>query len=127
MNSKVTMAIRILGGLVLLIFGINKFFTFITMPPPPEAAAQFYGALLNTGYIMPMVALVEIVAGISWITNKYVPFTTLLMAPISVNIVSFHLFLAPGGIALGAVVALINAYLFYIHKDKFMPLMQADA
>lgn len=126
MNSKVTMAIRILGGLILLIFGLNKFLAFITMPPPPDAAADFFGALVKTGYIMPMVALIEIVAGISWITGKYVPFTTLLMAPISVNIVSFHLFLAPGGIALGAVVALVNAYLFYVHKDKFMPLMQAD-
>ncbi len=127
MNSKVTMAIRILGGLILLIFGLNKFFTFITMPPPPEAAGEFFGALVKAGYIMPIVALVEIVAGLSWITNKYVPFTALLMAPISVNIVTFHLFLAPGGIALGAVVALINAYLFYVHKDKFMPLMQPDA
>ena len=59
--KKTQQTIRILLGLMVLIFGLNKFLQFMPMPPLPEAADEFMGALVNSGYLMVLVAVVEIV------------------------------------------------------------------
>ncbi|MDA9834030.1 DoxX family membrane protein, partial [Flavobacteriaceae bacterium] len=69
--NKAQLIIRILFGLILVIFGSNKFLHFMPMPPMPEAAGAFMGALVDSGYLMTLVALVEIVAGVSILINKY--------------------------------------------------------
>jgi hypothetical protein len=41
-----------------------------------------------------------------------------------VNIILFHLALAPAGIGAGAVVALLNVALIYAYWDKYKPLFE---
>ena len=43
-----------------------------------------------------------------------------------VNILAFHLFLAPAGIVPGLLVGLLNAYLLLAHREVFAPLLQAQ-
>ena len=89
MNSKLTMAFRLLLGLILLVFGLNKFFNFFPMPPMEGAPADFMGALGKTGYMFPLIALTEIVAGVLLIINKWKGLALIFTAIISVNIVFF--------------------------------------
>ena len=93
MNSKFTQIVRILLGLILIAFGINKIYTFIPLPQPPQEAADFMASLANTGYILTVVAIFEIIIGLLLIFKTWVPFALLLLVPISVNILLFHLFL----------------------------------
>ncbi|WP_299523095.1 DoxX family membrane protein [uncultured Lutibacter sp.] len=122
MNSKLTMAFRLLLGLILLVFGLNKFFHFLPMPPMEGAPADFMGALGKTGYMFPLIAITEIVAGALLIINKWKGLALIFTAIISVNIVLFHLALAPAGIALAAVVAILNILLMYANWKKFKTL-----
>ena len=122
-NQKVIMGMRIILGLILLIFGLNKFLNFMPMPPLPEGAGNFMKALIDTGYMMPLIALVEIVSGILLLINKYVPVALLILAPLSVNIVAFHAMLAPSGIAPAALVAILNILLLLSNKDKFSSVL----
>ena len=122
MNSKLTMALRLLLGLILLVFGLNKFFHFLPMPPMEGAPADFMGALGKTGYMFPLIALTEIVAGALLIFNKWKGLALIFTAIISINIVLFHLALAPAGIALAAVVAILNIILMYANWNKFKTL-----
>jgi len=122
MNSKVTMALRIILGLILIIFGANKFIGFMPSPELPEAAGNFMGALASTGYMFPLIGAVEVIVGILLILNKWVPFAVVLLAPVAVNMVLFHLKLAPVGIVPAALVAIINGFLIYVNWDKFKAL-----
>jgi len=122
MNSKVTMVIRLVLGLILFVFGVNKFFHFMPMPPMEEAPAAFMGALGKSGYMFPLIALTEIVAGALLLLNKWVGFALIFAAIISVNIVAFHLALDPGGVVLAAVVAVLNTVLIYANWNKFKTL-----
>jgi len=122
MNSKLTMVFRLLLGLILLVFGLNKFFHFLPMPPMEGAPADFMGALGKTGYMFPLIALTEIVAGALLLLNKWKGLALILTAIISVNIVLFHLALAPAGTALAAVVAILNIILMYANWKKFKTL-----
>ena len=122
MNSKLTMVLRLLLGLILVVFGANKFFQFMPAPPMEGAPADFMGALFATGYMFPMIALTEIVAGILLLTNKWTGLALILAAILSVNILLFHIMLAPASIAAGAVVAILNVVLIYANWKKFKTL-----
>ena len=122
MNSKLTMVLRLLLGLILLVFGANKFLQFMPSPPMEGPPADFFGALFATGYMIPLIAITEIVAGVLLLINKWTGLALVLTATISLNIVMFHLALAPAGIAAAAVVAVLNVVLIYANWKKFKTL-----
>ncbi|MFT5981983.1 MAG: putative oxidoreductase [Ulvibacter sp.] len=69
-----------------------------------------------------MVGFLEIVIGLMLLINKAVPFALLLLAPISANILLFHLFLDLPGIAGAIVIAIINIVLIYKDWKVYRPL-----
>ncbi len=125
MNAKVQMVIRIFLGAILVLFGLNKFLNFLPPMVPGAEAGAFMGALVATGYMMPLVGLVEVVSGALLLSNKYVAIALLLLAPISVNIVAFHLFLDPANIVPALLVAIMNVYLLLANKSKFSGVLSA--
>lgn len=122
MNSKITLVLRLLLGLILLVFGANKFLQFMPSPPMEGPSADFFGALFATGYMLPLIAITEIIAGLLLLTNKWIGLALVLVAPISVNIVLFHLVLDPANIAAAALVAILNVILIIANWKKFKAL-----
>lgn len=66
---------RILMGLMFFVFGLNGFLDFIPKPkePMPEAAVAFAGALMKTGYMMPLVMGTQLIVGALLLLNRFVP------------------------------------------------------
>lgn len=122
MNSNFAKILRVILGLGLVIFGLNKFLGFMPTPLLPEDATSFMSSLQATGYVLPIVGFLEIVIGLMLLINKAVAFALLLLAPISVNILLFHLFLDLPGIAGAIVIAVINVILIYKHWKVYKPL-----
>ena len=120
MNPKVFMVLRILLGIFVLIFGLNKFLNFLPAPEGMSAdAGAYFGALVN-GKTMALVALVEIVAGLALIFNKFGALMAVILMSVSVNAVLFHAVLDPGNIvpALALLALNIVALIGYKHKYK---------
>ncbi len=117
MNPKVLLGLRILLGLVYTVFGLNYFLHFIPMQPMPGDAGVYAG-LLYTSKILLFVKLIEVVAGIALLTNQYSRLAAILLAPISVNILLFHLLIA-GQPAMAIVLVLVNAAVLYAYKEDF--------
>jgi putative oxidoreductase len=117
---------RILLGLLFLVFGLNGFLQFIKLPPPTGAAAQLMGALFVSHEIVVIMTL-QVIAGASLLVNRFVPLALFLLAPIIVNIVLFHAFMAPSGLPL----ALIASVLWVLNAlgvpDVFKGLFRARA
>ena len=124
MNSTVTKVARYLLALIMLVFGANKFFNFMPMPPLPEDAQVFMGALASSGYIFPILGIVYIIAGLCLAFNKAVPFALAMLVPVSINIVAFHLKFDPAGVAAAALVAVLNILLIYANWDKLKTLFE---
>ena len=114
MKERLVKIIRVLLSLILIIFGLNKFLNFMPLPPMPEAAQAFMGALIETGYLMVIVAIVEIIAGIFLLINQYSAFMLILIFPILVNALLFHLFLDLKGI--GGALLTISLTIFLMVK-----------
>lgn len=124
MNSQFTTLVRLTLGILLIVFGSNKFLYFIPMPPPTGAAADFMNSLGATGYIFPVVGFLEVVIGAMLLLKKWVAFALILLAPISINILLFHFFLDIPGVTAALVVALLNGILIYKHWKQYTPLFQ---
>ncbi|AWH84196.1 DoxX protein [Flavobacterium album] len=122
MNSQFTKIVRILLGLILVAFGINKLYAFIPLPQPSPEAASFMESLADTGYILTIVAIFEILIGLMLLIKKWVPFVLLLLVPLSLNILLFHIFLDVPAIATALLVVIMNGILLYKHRQKYKPL-----
>ena len=96
---------RFLMGLMFFVFGLNGFLHFIPQPKTamPEGAVAFVGALL--------------------LANRFVPLALALIAPVIVNIIAFHAFLAPSGAGMGAVVLVLEIYLAWAYRKAFLPML----
>lgn len=123
MNSKVFMVIRILLGLMLLVFGLNKFFNFLPAPEGmSEEAGAYFGALMSTKTIT-LVAVVEVLTGLALITNKFGALMAVILMSVSVNAVMFHAILDPGNIGPAVALLLLNILVLYGYKDKYKDLI----
>ncbi|HKP61824.1 MAG TPA: DoxX family protein [Polyangiales bacterium] len=117
--------VRYLLGFGFVLFGLNGFLHFLPQPPAPAAAMSFAGALFATGYMFPLIKSIEIAAGLLLLSNRWVPLALTLLAPLLVNIVAFHLFLAPAGLAIPILFLAAELYLAWSYRDAYVPMLRA--
>lgn len=122
MNSTFTKLIRFLLAILLIAIGLNKFLNYIPVPDIPEDASSFMSSLRATGYVLPVLGVIEILIGSLLLINRWVAFALLALVPISVNILLYHLFLNIPGIGIAVLVAVINFVLIYKLWPKYKPL-----
>ena len=114
---------RYLAGVIFLVMGLNGFLNFIHFPPPAGIAAQFMGALYVSHYLWVIFAF-QLIAGVLLLANRYVPLAVAVLAPVVVNILSFHALMAPRGLPLAIVVAVLWVLLFADVRPAFAGLFQ---
>jgi putative oxidoreductase len=115
----VTLIARLLLGLIFVVFGLNGFFHFLSMGPMPSGlAGQFIGALVQSHYYW-VVAALQVAGGALLLVNRLVPLGLVLLGPVIVNIILYHVFLNPSGVALAIVVVILWFNVFYGHRQYF--------
>jgi len=125
-QSKLPTVARYLLGLAFFVFGLNGFLHFIPQPPMSGPPANFIGALVASGYLIPLLKGTEVLAGALLLANRYVPLSLALLAPVLVNIVAFHVFLEPAALALPLVLLAAELYLARSYRDAFAPMLHAQ-
>ena len=115
---------RYLAGLIFLVMGLNGFLNFIPLPPPGGIAGQFMGALYTSHYLWVIFAF-QIIAGALLLTNRYVPLAVAVLAPVIVNILTFHALMAPSGLPLAVFVAALWVLIFVNVRPAFAGLFQS--
>jgi putative oxidoreductase len=116
---------RILLGVIFIFFGSNILFPFLPHPPmPPGPMADYSNALLVTHYILP-IGIIQVVCGILFLFNRFVPLALTMIAPVIVNILLFHATMAPSGIGPGLLVTVLWFVVFYRDRSAFYGLFQA--
>jgi uncharacterized membrane protein YphA (DoxX/SURF4 family) len=116
-----TLIARIVLALIFLVFGLNGFLQFLPQPAMPQGAISFFGGLAGTGYMLPLLFATQIVGGALLLVGM-VPLALVFLAPVIVNIVAFHVFLAPDGLPLAIVVTALAVFLAWRHWGVLRPL-----
>ena len=118
----VALIARILLGLVFVVFGANAFLHFIPMGPMPTGiAGQYMGALFAAHYMYP-VGFIMVAGGLLLLVGLYVPLGLVLLGPILVNILLFHLLMAPQTIGMGLFCTLLWLLIFWRVRSAFYPI-----
>ena len=115
---------RYLLGFVFFVFGLNGFLHFIPTPPPQGLGGQFMGALFMSGELSVIMGL-QLLAGVLFLANRYVPLALTVIAPVVVNILLFHLFMDLGGLPVALVVTALWAVVFVPVRPAFAGLLVA--
>ena len=116
---------RILLGLIFVVFGLNGFLQFIPPQPIPAQAGQFAGLLFTTHYYVVIFAL-QFIGGVLLLVGRYIPLGLVILAPILVNILLFHIHMAPSGIGPGLLATVLWFVVFAAHRESFRGILSAN-
>lgn len=116
--------LQILLGVGLLIFGLNGFLNFIPFPQVGPEAGKFLSALGNTKSIFPLISIIETVAGVLLLVNKAKGLALVMVFPILLGAVLYHLALDPNGTGGAALFLILNVVLIVLNFDRFKELFK---
>jgi putative oxidoreductase len=112
---------RIFLGLIFLVFGLNGFLHFLTLPHEDGLASQFMGALFLSHYLS-VIFFLELMGGLLLLVNRLVPLALVVIGPIVVNIVFFHVLMAPQGISLALGTTFLWLLVAWSNRHYFEPV-----
>jgi uncharacterized membrane protein YphA (DoxX/SURF4 family) len=115
---------RVLLGLIFVTFGLNGFLHFLPMTLPPGPAGQFLTVVSETHY-MVLVFLVQLISGLLLLVNRFVPLALTLLGPVLVNILLFHITMAPSGLPLPLITTVLWFIVFYTVRKAFAGLFRS--
>jgi|SRR5450631_4136579 putative oxidoreductase len=120
-----TIIVRILLGLIFVVFGSNAFLHFLPMPPLPQnVAGDYVRVFMVSGYVY-VVGFLEVIGGFLLLIGCFVPLGLTILAPIIVNILIFHALMAPEGFPPALVVTALELFLLWSYRSVFAPLLRA--
>ncbi|MXW01032.1 MAG: DoxX family protein [Holophagales bacterium] len=117
---------RILLGLVFVFGGVTGLFE-LAEPEMGEEGAAFMGAIMDTGYLWPVLKVTEIVCGVLLILGMFVPLALVVLAPVALNILLFHIFLEPSGVAIGLFLVVLGLYTAHQHRESYSGVLKRKA
>jgi hypothetical protein len=115
-------------GLLFIMSAVMVLFHLVKMPPPPEGSnmAMFFAAFGPTGY-MTFVKIFELTGGILVTIPRLRNLGLLLLGPVIVNIIAFHLFVAanPKGLIdpILSPIIMLALYLLWVGRKNFAGLL----
>ena len=119
-----TIVVRVLLGLMFVVFGLNIFLHFIHMPPQaPSMATDFSKALMLSHYIYVIGAL-QVIGGALLLIGRYVPLGLMLLGPVIVNIALFHIFLDRSGLPMAGIISALALFLLWQYRAAFAGLVK---
>jgi putative oxidoreductase len=124
MKSKILTVLCALFGLAMIVFGLNKLVPFIPMPELTEEQKTLFGAFGTIKWLMPLIAVVEIVGGLLIAIPKTRALGAIVILPVLVGIIVHHLTFDMAGIAIPAVLALIELWVLADNKNRYLPMIK---
>jgi hypothetical protein len=119
---------RLLMGLIFFVFGLNGFLQFMPLPKNvPEGVLAFFDAMTRTGYMIQLISGMQTIVGALLLLNRFVPLALALIAPVVINILAFHVFLAPSGLPVAFVVLTLEVYLAWSYRKTYRSMLVMKA
>ena len=119
-----TIFLRSLMGLLFVFASLSFFLELITPPPQTGAMKPFSDGMAASVYLLPTVKAIELISGVAFLTGRFVPLATVLIAPIIVNITLPHAFLDPKGLPVALFLVLASSFVAYANRESYKPLLR---
>ena len=94
------------------------------MPPIPQnLAGDFLKVFLASGYVYVIGGL-QVFGGLLLLIGRFVPLGLTILGAIIVNILLFHILMAPEGFPPAIVVTVLELFLLWRYRDAFAGLLR---
>lgn len=125
MKKKILFGVSLLFGLMFINSGLNKFLNYMPMPKDlPENLMKVMTAFMEIGWLMPLIAIAEIVGGLLFITNKFRALGAIIIFPVLVGILLTHILIAPSGLPIAIVLLGIELWVIIENREKYLPMIK---
>lgn len=125
MKNKILFVVSLLFGLMFINSGLNKFFQYMPMPKEmPAELLKVMEAFTTIVWLMPLIAVIEIIAGVLVIIPKYRALGALMMLPVMVGILLQHIVYAPSTLAIPLVLFVILIWMLVDNREKYRSILQ---
>ena len=114
----------LLAGLMFINAGLNKLFHYIPTPELSEELTKVNEAFGTIEWLMPLIAIVEIVGGLLIIIPKTRALGAIVLFPIMVGIILQHIYYAPEGLPLAAAFLLVILWIIIDNRNKYLTLIE---
>jgi putative oxidoreductase len=115
---------RILLGFVFAASGVVSLLKLGKMGVMPADATTFLTLMVANNYTI-FVAVIMLIGGLLLLVGRFVPLGLVLLGPILVNILLFHILFHVPGIATGAVCTVLEVFLIWAYRSCFRGLFTA--
>ena len=125
MKQKILFVLSLLFGLMFINAGLNKFLNYMPVPDDlPETMIKSMTAFMEIGWIMPLVGIVEIVAGVLFIIPKFRALGAIVIFPVMVGILLTNICAAPSGLPIALTFLAINLCVIFENREKYLPIIK---
>ncbi len=125
MKKKILLVVSILFGLMFINAGLNKFFNYIPAPADmPEKMMNAMKAIMELGWLLPLIAVAEIAGGLLFMIPKYRALGAIIIFPVMIGILLTNLFIAPSGIPMAIALLAINLWVIFENRAKYLPMIR---
>lgn len=126
MKNTKTIILHVLSGLFGLMMinsGLNKLFQYMPLPEISEPAVKLMSAFIESKWIMPLLATIEIIAGVLFIIPRTRALGAIAIFPITVGIFLFHATLDPNAMGISITIVAINIAVILENYKKYLPMI----
>ena len=89
----------------------------------PPNIYQIIKGMWDTGFMMHLVKMTELLTGVMLLFNLFVPLALIALIPVVINIYGMHVFLCDSYLTIGLSMMIICGVLVYRHRVKFRPML----
>ncbi|WP_420577665.1 DoxX family membrane protein [Ekhidna sp.] len=124
MKNKILFVICLLFGLMFINAGLNKFFNYMPMPDEmPEQAMNMFTAMMEITWLMPLLAIFEIIGGVLFILPRFRALGAVIITPIMFGILAHHFTLGMG-LPIPLIMGAILVWVIIENKEKYLPMIK---
>lgn len=124
MKNKILGVLSILFGLMMLNAGLNKLFMYMPMPEMTEEQMTLFGAFETIKWLMPLIAVAEILGGILIAIPKYRALGAIVIFPVMVGIILHHITHDPENLILPFILLFINLWAIIDNTEKYKAMLR---
>lgn len=117
--------VRTLMGLLFLFASIVVLFNLVPKPELTGAVKTFNEGMDAAPYFITLIKVTELICGIAFVSGRFVPLATVVIAPVIVNIFLFHAFLDRSGLPVAIFLVFANIVVAYYYRKSYAGLLTA--
>jgi uncharacterized membrane protein YphA (DoxX/SURF4 family) len=124
LKQKISFILCLVSGLLFLNAGLNKLFNYMPVPDDlPEEMINMSTAMMQIGWLLPLVAVAEIFGGILLMIPKCRALGAIIILPVMLGILLTHLTVAPQGLPMAFILLAINLWIILENRAKYLQLI----